>query len=91
MTWRGELIRKAAPIFTGNTLVIGTNQTIKHAVQNLQFRPKRFCSVLSAKKQKQKLETDCQKLQRTRWGSHGGTRSEMKTSERKLVQGNWKI
>jgi len=43
--------------------------------------------------QMKKLEAAHHKFQRRllRWGSHGGTRSEMKTSERKLVQGNWKI
>ena len=43
--------------------------------------------------QMKKFEAAHHKFQRRLlgWGSHGGTRSEMKISERKLVQGNWKI
>jgi len=37
------------------------------------------------------LEAAHHKFQRRLLGLLGGTRSEMKTSERKLVQGNWKI
>jgi len=39
----------------------------------------------------EKLEAAHHKFQRRLMGLHGGTRSEVKTPERKLVQGNWKI
>jgi len=41
--------------------------------------------------QTKKLEAAHHKFQRRLLGSHRGTRSEMKISERKMVQGNWKI
>ena len=79
-TWKSKNISLAVKIRLYESLVIST---LLYGAESWPL------SVTQMKK----LEAAHHKFQRRllRWGSHGGTRSEMKTSERKLVQGNWKI